>query len=73
MQRDEIGWRVPRPSTKSRQIYDLAKAGKGSAEITKITGDKGSVVRVLLWKIRNPENANQQEYNRLIKQIVSNA
>jgi len=46
-QRDEDGWRIPRPGTKSYRIYELAKQGKTTKEIVVITGFSPNSVAVL--------------------------
>ena len=56
--RDDLGWRIPRRNTLSRDIYNLAKAGKTPIKIASALGIFPSTVRVLLFRIRNPKKAN---------------
>lgn len=56
--RDSRGWRVPTSGSKSRRIYDLLVKGRTTGQIAlRLRLDVGSV-RVLAWKIRNPEADN---------------
>lgn len=59
--RDERGWRIPRPGTKSRQIYDLLIVGKRRFEIVAATGISDQLVSAFIWKIKHPELANWHE------------
>lgn len=56
--RDERGWRVPRAGTRSRAIYDMLILGHTPAYIHSVIGGNLVAVRVLIWKIRNPGDAN---------------
>ncbi len=64
-ERDEWGWRVPRPGTLSRQVYELVSAGKGNSHIATVLGESPQSVGVLRWKMRHPEasNARQNKLN----------
>lgn len=55
LERDEVGWRIPRLGTFSRQIYRLTKEGSSSAEIARVTGKSINTVRVLKCKFQHPE------------------
>lgn len=55
--RDEDGWIVPRPGTRARSFYDLAKCGYMHSEIAKITKALPSTVRVELQRIQNPSRS----------------
>jgi hypothetical protein len=50
--RDERGWIIPKPGTRTRQIYDLLIEGKTSSEIRAIIGGSVNSVGVLVHKIR---------------------
>lgn len=57
--RDERGWRVPRPGTRSRCIYDLMVSGARAKSIVASIGGDAQTIRVLMWKIRRPAAANK--------------
>lgn len=57
--RDENRWRIPKDGTISADVYKLTKEGKKPGEISKLLNVKGNIVRVLLYRIRNPERANE--------------
>lgn len=57
--RDERGWRVPRPGTVSRKIYELLLQGLKPRQIM-LQLEKGDVsnrnsLGVLIWKIKHPD------------------
>jgi hypothetical protein len=59
--RDEQGRRIPRPDTKSAQIYALKLAGKRNVEIARELGMKTGTVGVL-WQacvIRNSRTSGR--------------
>ncbi len=58
--RDEFGRRVPRQSTLSRRIYDLMAQGMAPADIAVEVGASQNTVRVLIYKIRHPDKANER-------------
>lgn len=58
LERDEDGWRIPRPGTKSRGIYDLARDGVKPQIIAKMLNMSPGTVRVLLCHMRNPGPSN---------------
>lgn len=62
--RDERGWRIPRPRTKSAKIYELMLMGKTLGYIQNRLGGKKGTLAVLIWKIRNPEDANAAQAGR---------
>jgi hypothetical protein len=52
---DDDGWLVPRPGTKSRAIYELAKFERmRPRQIAQQLGTSSNVVRVLLFNLRHP-------------------
>lgn len=59
-QRDNYGWRIPKPGTKSRMIYGLVIYGLQPCEIAKEMGITTTVVHQALNKIVNPKRANMQ-------------
>ena len=56
--RDERGWRIPRPNTKSRQIYELLVMGATPHEIAAKLILPAATVGVVIWRIRNPDDHN---------------
>lgn len=60
-ERDEHGWRVPRPGTHSRYIYDAMLCNRSNKEIAKALSISPSTVGVLKYKIRNPTRSNERE------------
>lgn len=66
--RDPKGWRVPREGTKSRQVYDMLKAKKSTAEIRRaIPGLSSQLLYNLTADIKKPDksNANRLEVVKL--------
>lgn len=62
--RDDNGYRVPQPKTRSRRVYDLCIVnGISQTEAAAMIGMNVVTLRVLLWKIRNPGVANATERN----------
>lgn len=61
--RDNDGWRIPRPGTKSSAIYHLAKRGMPNQEIAKMLEMTKRSVTVNLWRIRNPGPSNAMAYS----------
>jgi hypothetical protein len=57
--RDERGWRIPRPGTRSRRIYDLLCEGLSTGKIHSIVGGSYATTGFLIWKIKHPETANR--------------
>lgn len=64
--RDWREWRVPRVGTKSRTIYEFMCLGKTVGFMALAVGSTENSVRVLMWKIRHPDNSNKRarEYYR---------
>lgn len=64
--RDERGWRIPRPNTKSRQIYNLLIQGKKPCEIARELNFVESTTRVLIFNIKNSKKKNSwaNEFNK---------
>ena len=69
--RDPDGWLVPSVSSISRQVYDLAKAGKSVDEISQEIGMRKDVVSVRLKWMKDPETYNAAQRAR--KAARSNA
>lgn len=64
-ERDENGWRIPRSGTLSWEIYELAVMGTETSDIVRSFPQiNPGMVRVLLWKIRNPENDRKMNMRR---------
>lgn len=74
--RDARGWRIPRPNTATRIVYDMLVQNEqrkveglplfSGADIQVAAGLKAvTTCRVVMWKIRNPEKylALQRIYN----------
>lgn len=62
--RDRQGWRVPRAKTKSAIIYRLLVAGHSPAHIHTVVGGSVQNIYILIWKIKNPDNANKMATRR---------
>ena len=62
--RDLEGWRVPRPGSKSRLIYDWLKCGATTWQIARRFGLDVELTRMLAHKFRHPERANYNEQAR---------
>lgn len=62
--RDLRGWRIPKDGTRSRQIYNLMREGLSPKEIGMRFSPKmeKNTLGVLIWKIRNPKDANEAIY-----------
>ena len=56
--RDELGWRIPRAGTLSRNIYRLTRQGMTPSAIAAALGTTPQRVRVLLCHLRHPEKTN---------------
>jgi hypothetical protein len=63
--RDEQGRRIPRPDTKSAQIYALKLAGKRNVEIARELGMKSATVGVLWHGMCHPELKNKRSHDWL--------
>jgi hypothetical protein len=63
--RDEQGRRIPRPDTKSAQIYALKLAGKRNVEIARELGMKTGTVGVLWHGMCHPELKNKRSHDWL--------
>lgn len=59
--RNDNGWRIPRVGTKSHDIYRLARQGKKPRAIAAELNISNGVVRVSLFRIRNPGTANARQ------------
>lgn len=59
MPRDENGWRIPRPGTRSRTIYDMLRRGYTPGEIHRRLGGAYGTLSFSIWRIRHPEQANR--------------
>lgn len=58
--RDVRGWRIPKPGSKSRDIYNRLAAGERAGDIARSYPERmRSTISVLIWRIRNPEDANE--------------
>ena len=60
--RDAAGFRVPRKGTLSWDVYKLLSRQLSAGEIAARLGADRTVVRVLMYKIRNPERSNDQQW-----------
>ena len=60
--RDAAGFRVPRKGTLSWDVYKLLSRRLSAGEIAARLGADRTVVRVLMYKIRNPERSNDQQW-----------
>lgn len=56
--RDANGWRIPRPGTLRRQIYELLVDGHKPSVIAREVGRSRVYVSVTAWTIRNPDARN---------------
>lgn len=65
-ERDGRGWRIPRPGTLSRGIYDLILVGKTPKEIAELLNVGAGKVRVLVHRFRS-DRARQRRLRRLMK------
>ncbi len=57
--RDDNGWRVPRPGTKSAQIYAMLREGASNTEIAAALRCSLGSVGVLKNRMRHPEHSNR--------------
>ena len=57
--RDERGWRTPKPTTLSYSIYELTLQGNSPAAIAAITKKPVNIVRVLIHRFKHPDQHNQ--------------
>lgn len=60
--RDERGWKIPRPGTKRRRVYDALVAGKRAGEIMRELGLKRKTYGSHRYSITSWENANRLAY-----------
>lgn len=69
-ERDESGWRIPTPGTKSRRIYELARDGNSIGDIAHWVESSSETVRQLLFRIRRPDhyNATQRQNRKMRRQ-----
>jgi hypothetical protein len=55
---DMLDWRVPKEGTKSAKIYQLMRNGVRPKEISKRLNTTRNSVKVTMWQIRHPKEAN---------------
>jgi hypothetical protein len=51
--RDRKGWRIPRPGTLSRKIYEMINSGMTPKEISEALDENVGKIRVLSHRFRN--------------------
>ncbi len=61
--RDERGWRIPYPGTKSWEIYHLLVAGFRNCEIAALY-QESNAINVMASHIKHPEAQNKRESQR---------
>lgn len=69
-QRDDQGWRIPKPGTCARQVYDLVISGYKQSLIAKKVGISKRLVDAILFQVRHPEQQNEKErVNRIRRKL----
>jgi hypothetical protein len=53
--RDDKGWRIPRPGTVSRAVYDQITGGATPLQASRALNINVGMVRVLAHRFRNPD------------------
>lgn len=61
--RDERGWRIPRPGTVRRRVYEMMLAGKSVPQITKALDISYICCCMHQQHIKKPDRTNALKYN----------
>ena len=59
--RDEAGWRIPKPGTEARKIYDMRRAGHSIRRIAMDLNKSLVCVRVTLYYMRHATNSRTKK------------